>query len=129
MWLRALAEKEFKSLGSTVTKRCDVRVIAATNRPLRQMMLENTFRSDLYFRLRYFPLQIPPLREREDDWRLLLDHFVSRLNTEYAQKKSFSAASLRLLGAYHWPGNVRELKSLVAMAYSLSEANLIRLQK
>lgn len=125
MLLRALAEKEFKSLGSTLTKRCDVRVIAATNRPLRQMMVESTFRSDLYFRLRYFPLQIPPLREREDDWRLLLEHFLSRLNLEYGQKKCFSAASLRLLGAYHWPGNVRELKSLVAMAYSLSEGNLI----
>ena len=125
MLLRALAEKEFKSLGSTTVKHSDVRVVAATNRPLRQMMVEGTFRSDLYFRLRYFPLQIPPLREREDDWRLLLEHFLAKLNDAYGQKKAFSAASLRLLGSYHWPGNVRELKSLVAMAYSLSDAKLI----
>ncbi len=125
MLLRALAEKEFKPLGSSETRRCDVRVIAATNRPLRQLMAGGTFRQDLYFRLRYFPLQIPALREREEDWRLLIEHFVAKLNSNYQPKKAFSAASLRLLGSYHWPGNVRELKSLVAMAYSLSEGALI----
>ena len=102
-----------------------MRVIAATNRPLRQLMADGTFRQDLYFRLRYFPLQIPPLRERGNDWRLLIDHFLAKLGAEYGIKKSFSADSLRLLSAYAWPGNIRELKSLVSMAFSLSEDKLI----
>lgn len=125
MLLRTLAEKEFKSLGATACRPCDVRVIAATNRPLRQLMADGSFREDLYFRLRYFPLQIPPLRERGGDWRLLSDHFLAKLGAEYGIRKSFSADSLRLLSAYAWPGNIRELKSLVAMAFSLSEDKLI----
>lgn len=119
--LRALAEKEFKPLGSSLARRADGRVIAATSRPLRELVAAGSFRQDLYFRLRYFPLAVPPLRERGDDWRLLLEHFLGQLNAEHRQHKAFSAASLRLLGGYRWPGNVGELKSLVAMAYSLSD--------
>src|SRR5207244_9960368 len=76
MLLRALAEKEVKPIGSTKTYSVNVRVIAATNRLLRDMIAVGQFRQDLYFRLRYFPLDVPPLREREEDWRLLISFFV-----------------------------------------------------
>src|SRR5580700_5473652 len=93
MLLRALAEKEVKPLGSNRTYSVDVRIIAATNRPLRDMTATGHFRQDLYFRLRYFPLEIPALRDRGEDWKLLISHFVDRLNQEYDLKKAFSPTS------------------------------------
>jgi transcriptional regulator with GAF, ATPase, and Fis domain len=125
MLLRALAEKEVKPLGSTQTHSVDVRVVAATNRPLREMIQAGQFRQDLYFRLRYFPLEIPPMREREDDWKLLVNYFVDRLNQEYNLKKVFSPTSTKFLERYPWPGNVRELKSIVTIGFSMAEAKYI----
>jgi transcriptional regulator with GAF, ATPase, and Fis domain len=125
MLLRALAEKEVKPLGSNQAHLVDVRVIAATNRPLRDMIQSGQFRQDLYFRLRYFPLEIPPMREREEDWKLLVNYFVDRLNQEYNLKKVFSPTSVKFLEQYPWPGNVRELKSIVTIGFSMAEAKYI----
>jgi transcriptional regulator with GAF, ATPase, and Fis domain len=125
MLLRAIAEKEVKPVGSTKTYSVNVRVIAATNRLLREMIAAGHFRQDLYFRLRYFPLDIPPLREREDDWKLLISFFVEKFNYEYGLKKDFSPTSLKLLERYSWPGNVRELKSIVTIGYSMTDAKYI----
>jgi transcriptional regulator with GAF, ATPase, and Fis domain len=125
MLLRALAEKEVKPLGSNKTYSVDVRVIAATNRPLRDMISNGHFRQDLYFRLRYFPLEIPALREREEDWKLLISHFVDKLNQEYNLKKAFSPTSIKFLERYSWPGNVRELRSIVIIGFSMAESKYI----
>jgi transcriptional regulator with GAF, ATPase, and Fis domain len=123
--LRALAENEVKPLGSNKIRKVNVRVIAATNRDLRTMIKNREFREDLYFRLRYFPLDIPPLREREDDWRLLAQYFVARLNAEYKLHKAFSPISFRFLEGYPWPGNIRELRSIATIGYSMAESKYI----
>jgi transcriptional regulator with GAF, ATPase, and Fis domain len=123
--LRALSTGAFQPLGSTESKKLDVRLIAATNRPLNQMVAENRFRRDLLFRLRYFTVEIPPLRDRGDDWRLLIDHFLDQLEQRYGTAKRFSAESLRQLEGYSWPGNVRELVGLVTTAYALSDGAII----
>ena len=125
MLLRALAEKEVKPLGSTKTYSVDVRVIAATNRPLRDMIASGHFRQDLYFRLRYFPLDIPALRDRDEDWKLLISYFVDKLNQEYNLKKAFSPTSIKFLERYPWPGNVRELRSIVTIGFSMAESKYI----
>lgn len=125
MLLRALAEGEYKPVGSSATRSVNVRVVAATNRPLKQLMVAKEFRNDLYFRLSYFRLEIPPLRSRGDDWLHMLNHFLQQLNAEYGVKKSFSSDALKLLASYKWPGNVRELKSIVTMGFSLSETDTI----
>jgi transcriptional regulator with GAF, ATPase, and Fis domain len=125
MLLRALAEKEVKPQGSNKTYSVDVRVIAATNRPLRDMIATGHFRQDLYFRLRYFPLDIPALRERDEDWKLLISYFVDKLNQEYNLKKAFSPTSIKFLERYPWPGNVRELRSIVTIGFSMAESKYI----
>jgi DNA-binding NtrC family response regulator len=125
MLLRALASGEFQPLGSEVSRRSDVRVVAATNRSLNELAAERAFRRDLLFRLRYFLFQVPPLRERGEDWRLLLDHVLGRLHDRYGVAKRFSADSLRLLESYPWPGNVRELISVATSGYALSEGDII----
>jgi transcriptional regulator with GAF, ATPase, and Fis domain len=125
MLLRALAEKEVRPLGSNKSYSVDVRVIAATNRPLRDMTGTGQFRQDLYFRLRYFPLDIPPLRERDEDWKLLISYFVDKLNQEYNLKKAFSPTSIKFLERYSWPGNVRELRSIVTIGFSMAESKYI----
>ncbi len=125
MLLRALAEKEVKPLGSNKTYSVDVRVIAATNRPLRDMIARGQFRQDLYFRLRYFPLDIPALRERDGDWKILISYFVDKLNQEYNLKKAFSPTSIKFLERYPWPGNVRELRSIATIGFSMAESKYI----
>jgi transcriptional regulator with GAF, ATPase, and Fis domain len=125
MLLRALAEKEVKPLGSNKTYSVDVRVVAATNRPLRDMIARGQFRQDLYFRLRYFPLDIPALRERDEDWKILLTYFVDKLNQEYNLKKAFSPTSIKFLERYPWPGNVRELRSIATIGFSMAESKYI----
>src|SRR5258708_1785903 len=125
MLLRALAEKEVKPLGSNKTYSVDVRVIAATNRPLRDMIASGQFRQDLYFRLRYFPLDIPALRERDGDWKILISYFVDKLNQEYNLKKAFSPTSIKFLERYPWPGNVRELRSIATIGFSMAESKYI----
>lgn len=125
--LRALAEGEFKPLGSNETRKFHARFITATNQQLSQRMTAKEFREDLFFRLRYFRLEVPPLRDRGDDWRRLLDVYLARLNAQYRTRKRFSDAALEALAAYRWPGNVRELRGIVSMAYSLGDGNIIKL--
>ncbi len=125
MLLRALATREFQPLGSDSPRRVRARVLAATNRTLNQLAVEKHFRRDLLFRLRYFLLEIPPLRERGDDWRLLIDYSLNKLHQTYGVKKRFSPVSLEVLEECTWPGNVRELIGLTTTAYALSDGSVI----
>ena len=126
MLLRALAEGEFKRFGDSTPRRVNVRVIAATNRPLKNLIATNAFRDDLYFRLCYFRLEVPPLKKRAEDWRQLIEHFLRKLESKYRVRKEFSKAALEVLAGYSWPGNVRELRSVVTMGYSMAEGKVIK---
>jgi DNA-binding NtrC family response regulator len=125
MLLRALSSGEFTPLGSNKPRRVNVRVIAATNRPLSATGLGEHFRGDLFFRLRYFHLQLPPLRNREGDWRLLMEFVLERLRMRHGVAKRFSERSMDLLASYQWPGNIRELFSVVTSGYALSTSEVI----
>jgi DNA-binding NtrC family response regulator len=119
--LRVLQEQEFERLGGNRTIRVDVRIIAATNRDLKQMVDEGKFRSDLYYRLNVFPLTVPPLRERRQDIGLLIRFFTQR----YAKKlnraiEEISPTALEALTRYDWPGNIRELRNVVERSVILS---------
>jgi formate hydrogenlyase transcriptional activator len=133
--LRALQEREFERLGSTHTRKVNVRLVAATNRDLEKMIEERAFRSDLYYRLNVFPIRIPPLRERKDDIPLLVSYFVERLAKQMQKKiDSIPAAVMKSLTAWDWPGNIRELENLIERAVILTrgrslEAPLAALQK
>ena len=127
--LRVLQEREFEPLGSERTERVDVRVIAATNRNLRQLVGEGKFQEDLYYRLNVIPVDIPPLRERRDDIPLLIEHFVRK----YSQLlgRHFERVEADVIGelqAYDWPGNVRELENIVERAVVLSRESVLALQ-
>ncbi len=121
--LRVLQDQEFEHLGGARTVRVDVRVIAATNQDLLQMVRERRFRADLYYRLHVFPIAIPPLRERPRDIPLLLEHFVqkyaSRANKVFGP---IPEKTMQALVAYEWPGNVRELENMVQRAVITSPA-------
>jgi formate hydrogenlyase transcriptional activator len=112
--LRVLQEREFERLGSTVTRKINVRVVAATHRNLEDMTQENQFRSDLYYRLNVFPIFIPPLRERQEDIPLLVRHFIHefarRMNKTIA---AISPETMVALTQYPWPGNIRELQNVI----------------
>ena len=125
MLLRALATGEFKPIGVDHARSADVRVVAATNRSLDELMEAQGFRNDLFFRLRYFLLTVPPLRERGDDWRLILDHVLAKLRQKYGVAKRFSSASLRVLEKYSWPGNIRELLSVATTGYAMADGDTI----
>ncbi len=125
MLLRALASGEFQPLGSDASRIVNVRVVAATNRPLEQLMVAQQFRHDLFFRLHYFMLRVPPLRERGDDWLFLLDYALFRLHQKYGIAKKFSREALDVLGTYKWPGNVRQLVSVATMGYALADGDTI----
>ena len=125
MLLRSLAAGEFRPLGATKARSADVRVISATNRPLNQLVLSNHFRYDLFSRLARFHLTVPPLRERGDDWLLLAEHALARLETRYGARKRLSAASLGVLNGYAWPGNVRQLISVVTTGYAMADGDTI----
>jgi transcriptional regulator with GAF, ATPase, and Fis domain len=125
--LRALQEKEFERLGSTRTIPVDVRLIAATNRDLAQMVKDRQFRSDLYYRLRVFPITVPPLRERPGDIPLLVRYFTQkharRMNK---QIDTISNETMDALCRWHWPGNVRELENFIERAVILSQGPVLR---
>jgi DNA-binding NtrC family response regulator len=127
MLLRALASGEFQPLGSDVSRRVNVRVVAATNRHLEQLMVAQQFRHDLFFRLHYFMLRVPPLRERGDDWLFLLDYALFRLHQKYGVAKKFSREALDTLSTYKWPGNVRQVISVATMGYALADGDTISL--
>ena len=125
MLLRALAEGEFKRIGSNTLQHVNVRLVACTNRSLDGMIAQESFRNDLFFRLRYFAVQIPPLRERGDDWQLLMQYFLEKLAARYRVVKSFSDQSLEMLADYSWPGNVRELHSITTSGYAMADGSKI----
>jgi formate hydrogenlyase transcriptional activator len=115
--LRALQEREFERLGSTHTRKVNVRLIAATNRDLERMIADREFRSDLYYRLHVFPIRIPPLRERKEDIPQLVSYFVQKVAKQMQKKiDSISPVVMKGLTAWHWPGNIRELENFVERA-------------
>jgi DNA-binding NtrC family response regulator len=120
MLLRVLSEGELTRVGENRPRHVDVRLVAATARDLEAEVESGEFREDLYYRLRYLRVRIPPLREREEDWLFLLDFWLRSLEVRTGQDKRFSAASLATFAAYSWPGNVRELRSLVELAFYAS---------
>ncbi|MFO0549828.1 MAG: sigma 54-interacting transcriptional regulator [Polyangiaceae bacterium] len=112
--LRALQEGEIRPVGATSPKHVDVRIVAATNRNLEELVAQGQFREDLYYRLKVFPLRLPPLRERRDDIPLLATHFLARYAEEMGKPVGgFSQQALELMISYEWPGNVRELQNEV----------------
>jgi transcriptional regulator with GAF, ATPase, and Fis domain len=126
--LRVLQEREFEPVGSSQTRRVDVRVIAATNRDLEREVAAGRFRSDLYFRLNVLPLRVPPLRERKEDIELLAHFFVDRYARELGRHiEGVSPQALERLRAWHWPGNVRELSNVVERAVVLSRGPRLEL--
>jgi DNA-binding NtrC family response regulator len=121
MLLRALATGEFRPIGATRPRSVDVRVIAATNRPLNRLMLSGEFRHDLFFRLRSFHVDVPPLRGRGDDWRLLIDQCLQRLGRKYGVARQLSARAESRLAMYAWPGNVRQLIGMITSGYAMAD--------
>ncbi len=112
--LRVLQERELERLGSNKTRHIDVRVIAATNRDLREALEQGAFREDLYYRLNVVPMNIPPLRERKADIPFLAEHFVRKLKADSgSQVEKITEAGMRKLVEYYWPGNVRELENVI----------------
>jgi formate hydrogenlyase transcriptional activator len=125
--LRVLQEQEFERLGSTRTQRVDVRVIAATNASLTQMVAEKKFRSDLYYRLYIFPVTVPPLRDRREDIPILVRHFVNKYARRMGKQiESIPKESMDALARYAWPGNIRELQNLMERATLLSTGPSLR---
>jgi DNA-binding NtrC family response regulator len=124
--LRVLQEKTFHRVGGTVPIQVDVRIIAASNRPLERLVAQGLFREDLFYRVRVFPIRIPALRERPEDVDPLVDHFLERLPRELGKKGIRLASSAReRLRAYEWPGNVRELRNCLERAIILTDGAVI----
>src|ERR671919_676492 len=126
--LRVLQEQEFERLGSSRTLRVDVRVVAATNADLAQMVEEKKFRSDLYYRLNVFPINVPPLRERPEDIPLLVHFFANKFAQQMRRPiESVPKETMAALVAYHWPGNIRELQNLIERAVILSRGSTLEI--
>jgi formate hydrogenlyase transcriptional activator len=125
--LRVLQEQEFERLGSTRTQRVDVRVLAATNASLTQMVAEKKFRSDLYYRLKVFPIDVPPLRDRREDIPLLVRYFANKYARRMGKQiQSIPKETMDALSHYKWPGNIRELQNLMERAALLSTGPSLR---
>jgi two-component system response regulator PilR (NtrC family) len=128
--LRALQEKRVRRVGATEEVEVDVRVIAATNRPLETMVRERRFREDLFYRLNVIPINVPPLRDRRDDIPLLAEHFLRGFAREMGKSvAAFSADAMERLTSYAWPGNVRELENVVERAVAIESTEIIRLEQ
>lgn len=126
--LRVLQEQTFERLGGTKTLKVDVRIIAATNKDLEEMVKKGLFREDLYWRLNVVPLFIPPLRERKEDIPLLVDHFLKKFNQLYKKNLKITPEAMEKLMEYPFPGNVRELENLIERLVLLSEKTTIELE-
>jgi formate hydrogenlyase transcriptional activator len=125
--LRVLQEREFERLGSTRTLRSDARLIAATNRDLAAMVDEQTFRSDLFYRLNVFPLRVPALRERPEDIPLLVRHFVQQISRRTNRNiETIPSETMKALVRYEWPGNIRELQNVVERAVIISAGPVLK---
>jgi transcriptional regulator with GAF, ATPase, and Fis domain len=124
--LRVLQEQEFERLGSTRTHQVDVRLVAATNRDLAEMVNHGQFRSDLYYRLNVFPIQLPPLRERREDIPALVTHFIERFGRRMSREiNHIPPETMSALSLYQWPGNIRELQNLIERAVILSNDGVL----
>jgi DNA-binding NtrC family response regulator len=121
--LRAIETKRIERLGGNTSIQVDVRIVAATNRMLRQAVAARQFREDLYFRLSVFPVMIPPLRERKEDIPTLAHHFVERVARDVGKKLTLSAEALAVLVEHSWPGNVRELQNAIERAVILADGD------
>src|SRR5919109_348056 len=128
--LRVLQEGEFERVGSSQTIRVDVRVIAATNRDLREVMRNGTFRSDLFYRLNVFPVEVPPLRERKEDVPLLVNFFLSKFGKKLGKEvRGVSRRAMESLTNYPWPGNVRELQNVIERAVVLATGAVVNVDE
>jgi formate hydrogenlyase transcriptional activator len=126
--LRVLQEQEFERLGSTRTRQVNVRLVAATNRDLTEMMKRGEFRSDLYYRLNIFPIRIPPLRERREDIPLLVQYFMQKYARRMAKRiETVPAATMQKLVDWSWPGNVRELQNMIERGVILSRGFVLEI--
>jgi Nif-specific regulatory protein len=124
--LRVLQEREFERLGGTDTVKVNVRLIAATNQDMEQMIAEGKFREDLYYRLNVFMIFVPPLRDRKADLLLLADHFVEKFSREHGKMiKRISTPAIDMLMSYHWPGNVRELENALERSVLVCDGQVI----
>jgi two-component system response regulator HydG len=124
--LRALQEKEVRPVGATHRVKINVRVLAATNRNLAEMVEQGKFRRDLYYRLNVVKLVLPPLRDRREDVPLLAAHFLDRIGREYGKKFRLSAEALAMIAEYPWPGNVRELSNAMDRACSFCSGEMVQ---
>ncbi len=125
MLLRVIGEGEIVPVGATRPRKVDVRVVAATNRNMEDLVAEGRFRKDLYYRLKCLVIEVPSLRERGDDWELIARHCLRRLHNKYQGKKELTQEALECLRRYRWPGNVRELKNILEAGYHLSDSEKI----
>jgi transcriptional regulator with GAF, ATPase, and Fis domain len=124
--LRVLQEGEFERVGSSQTLKVDVRVIAATNRDLQEVVRSGMFRADLYYRLNVFPLEVPPLRERKDDIPLLVNFFLGRFGKKLGKEiHGVPQKAMASLTSYSWPGNIRELQNVVERAVVLASGPIV----
>jgi transcriptional regulator with GAF, ATPase, and Fis domain len=124
--LRVLQEKEFVRVGGTKTISTDARIIAATNRNLREGLERGTFREDLYYRLNVFPIDLPPLRQRREDIPLLVEHFINVAASQLVcSKPTLSNEAMALLAGYDWPGNIRELQNVMERAVLLVDGDTV----
>lgn len=126
--LRVLQEGEITRIGGTKPIKVDVRIIAATNRDLEEMIRKKQFREDLYYRLNVVPIVIPPLRDRKQDVIPLINLFLREINEKYCFNKSLSVEAIKCLFEYNWPGNVRELKNIVERIVIISEEDIIKIR-
>lgn len=124
--LRVLQEKEFRPLGEKKTVQADIRFVSATNKDLKTMVREGTFREDFFYRLNIFPIHIPPLRERREDIPALANHFLGRYSREIGKKVThISAEAMRMLFLYDWPGNARQLENVIQRAIIMCPAKTL----
>jgi formate hydrogenlyase transcriptional activator len=126
--LRVLQEQEFERLGSTYTRRVDVRIVAATNQDLAGLVAEKKFRMDLYYRLNIFPIALPPLRQRVEDIPMLVAHFAHKYGRRMSKQISkIPKDAMDTLTRYPWPGNIRELQNLIERAMILTEGDVLQI--
>lgn len=123
--LHSIEDKAVRPVGSEEARRVDVRIVAATNRNLQDMVKENSFREDLYFRFSMFNIHIPPLRERKSDIRGLIDYFLTGLENDHGRKLTVDPEAEDLMLSYDWPGNVRQLENVINRAYILADGDRI----
>ncbi|WML37379.1 sigma 54-interacting transcriptional regulator [Clostridium sp. OS1-26] len=123
--LRVLQEKEIMRLGGTKSIKIDVRVIAATNQKLQELIEKGKFREDLFYRLNVVPIKIPPIRERKDDIPILVHMFMEKFNNKYGKNKSFDSMAMQALENYDWPGNVRELQNVIERLLVIDDESYI----